>query len=237
MPRNALSDRPYRGINPIVLSLTAELEGYGDPRWCTFKQAQLRGGHVRKGEHGTGIVFWRWLERPDPDDAERVKRFPMLRVYSVFNVAQTDGLDLADPPAVVDVFDPIEAAENIVTRYLDAPTISHDGGERAYYVPPRDTIHMPPRAAFESADAYYGVQFHELGHSTGHPSRLARKTLCDGAPFGSETYSSEELVAEFASAFLSTYSNGRADRARTARTRPRGWGWRHEARAGSEPCR
>ena len=202
-PRNALSDRAYRGINPIVLGLTAELSGYADPRWITYRQAQLRGGHVRKGEKASPVVFWRWIERPDPDDAERVRRFPVLRLYSVFNVEQCADLDLAEPPAVVDIFNPTERAETIIGDYQGAPSIQHNGGERAFYRPSRDSIHMPPRAAFESADAYYAITFHECAHSTGHPSRLDRKTLTDAAPFGSPTYSREELVAEFGAAFLS----------------------------------
>ena len=193
--QSAVSHKTYRGINPLVLGITAVLEGYSDPRWITFKQALGMSGAVRKGEHGTPVVFWKWLDRADDAETEPRARVPMLRRYTVFNVAQCDGLDL--PPletAPGESPPPIDAADQIVAGYDGGPSIAYDGGDRAFYVPTRDSFH--------DAHGYYATLFHELGHSTGHPSRLERKTNAEAAPFGSATYSREELVAEFTAAFL-----------------------------------
>ncbi len=119
--RNAVSDRPYSGINPFLLSLGL----YTDPRWVTFKQAQKLGGSVRRGEKGTTIIFWKLFEKKaegDRDEDER-RLVPVLRHYSVFNAEQTEGLDL--PPFVPDgskEFEPIEAADKIALGYQNPPT-------------------------------------------------------------------------------------------------------------------
>ncbi len=197
--RNAATNRPYRGINLLLLGLVAVERGYDDPRWLTYRQAAQIGGHVRRGERGEGIVFWRWLGR-DGDDPERTRRVPLLRTFTVFNVAQCEDLSLADAnPGVA--LDPIERAEEVITGYAGGPPILHDA-DRAYYIPSRDEAHLPPRDAFTSADGYYATVFHELSHSTGHTARLDRADFHTAAPFGSESYSREELVAEFSAAFL-----------------------------------
>src|SRR3546814_12593964 len=123
-----------------------------------------------------------------------------MRLYTVFNVAQCDGLSLADADARI-AFDPVQQAEAIVAGYADGPVVLHDA-DAAYYVPSHDEVHLPPRTAFRDADGYYATLFHELAHSTGHPSRLNREGYQASAPFGSPLYSREELVAEFAAAFL-----------------------------------
>jgi antirestriction protein ArdC len=199
-PHNATSKRPYSGINALMLGLS----GYSDPRWITYRKAAEAGGHVRKGEKATPVVFWKVLLR-DAEDANGepvTRKWWMLKYYNLFNVSQIDGLDLQaiDEP---ETFDPIAAAEEIIAEMPNAPTVTHDGIDRAYYRPSLDAIHLPPQAAFDGAEEYYSTAFHELGHSTGHESRLNRHGLETGiAPFGSETYSREELVAEFAAAFL-----------------------------------
>lgn len=196
--QNAITKRRYSGINVLVLALTAHERGYADTRWCTYKQAAGAGGNVRKGEKGTQVVFWNFVERKGESD--EVQRIPFLRVYTVFNVEQCDGLEL-EPLVPPSEFDPIAAAEQIAAGYVDGPSVAHDASS-AYYVPSLDAVHLPPVERFESADAYYGTLFHELSHSTGHASRLARKEIGAGAMFGSATYSREELVAEFGAAFL-----------------------------------
>ena len=203
--RNAVSHRSYRGINLLVLGLTSMEAGYNDARWLTFRQAEQLGGYVRRGEHGTRIVFWKWPARDEdreagPDDEGRGPAFPLMRLYTVFNVAQCEGLALPDPESGGE-FDPLEQAEAIVSGYASGPEVLHDA-EAAYYVPSRDEVHLPPRGAFRDADGYYATLFHELAHSTGHPSRLDREGYQESAPFGSPVYSREELVAEFAAAFL-----------------------------------
>ena len=203
--RNAVSHRPYRGINLLVLSLTSMEAGYDDARWLTYRQAEQLGGHVRRGQHGTRVVFWKWPAREEeredgPDDERRGDAFPLMRLYTLFNVAQCEGLALPDAEAGEE-FDTQERAEAIVAGYPDGPDVLHDA-EAAYYVPSRDEVHLPPRGAFRDADGYYATLFHELAHSTGHRSRLDREGYQESAPFGSPVYSREELVAEFAAAFL-----------------------------------
>jgi antirestriction protein ArdC len=196
IPRNAATTRPYHGINTVLLGMSP----YADQRWLTFKQANELGGHVRKGEHSTMVVFWKQVEVDADDKREPTKTVPLLRYYNMFNVAQCDGLNLA--PVPTNPFEPLEAAQSIVNGMPNPPRIAHDGRDRAYYVPSTDSVHMPAVATFHGAGEYHATLFHELGHSTGHPSRLNRDTLETPAPFGSEVYSKEELVAEFASAFL-----------------------------------
>src|SRR5215471_7564866 len=108
--------RPYRGINVFLLAL----QGYGSQYWLTFNQARQLGGNVRRGEHGTKIVFWKFdsyeTETADGETEERKSAF--LRYYTVFNLEQTEGLKalLALPPAF-----PIESAEEIVKGMPNPP--------------------------------------------------------------------------------------------------------------------
>ena len=97
---------------------------------------------------------------------------------------------------------PVAAAQAMVAGMPNPPRIAHDGGNRAYYVPRTDSVHMPPVGAFDGAEEYHSTLFHELAHSTGHTKRLNRDCLDTPAPFGSAVYSREELVAEFGAAFL-----------------------------------
>lgn len=193
----SITGHTYRGINAIVLGLSE----YSDPRWLTYRKARESGGNVRRGEKATPVVLWKPVTRESDEGEDRT--FWLLKYYSVFNVQQCEGLELPAIDASVSAeFNAIEEAEGIIANMPKAPRLDHDGGDRAYYVPAYDSIHLPPRHAFQSPEEYYSTAFHELGHSTGHTSRLDRKTLVDVAPFGSPTYSREELVAEFTSTFL-----------------------------------
>lgn len=196
MPRNAVSGRPYSGINFLLLSTAP----YRDPRWLTFRQARNLGGTINIGEKSTLVTFWNITEIED-DQGEQKKRF-LLRYYLVFNVEQCSGLHLK-PIVVPKDFNPIAEAEAIFAGMPNAPPLDHKGGNDAYYAPGLDAVHLPPRGAFNSPHEYYSTAFHELGHSTGHKSRLARFSEEDKpAIFGSPVYSREELVAEFCSAFI-----------------------------------
>ena len=146
-------------------------------------------------------MCWKQLQVPDEHDGESTKTIPLLRFFNVFNVDQCDGLSLsavADTPTV----EPLEAAQAIVDGMPNPPRIAHDGGNRAFYRPRTDSIHMPAMSTFHGAGEYHATLFHELAHSTGHANRLNRLTLETPAPFGSEVYSKEELIAEFGAAFL-----------------------------------
>ncbi len=200
IPRNATTNRPYHGINTILLGMSQ----YPDQRWLTFKQAGQLGGHVRKGEHGSLITFWKPLKVEDQDGEP--KTIPLLKVYNVFNVDQCEALNL-EPLADTNKVEPIAAATAIVDAMPNPPSIDHDGGDTAYYRPSNDSVHLPAMETFHSAGEYYSTTFHELAHSTGHESRLNRHGLETGiAPFGSAVYSKEELAAEFGASFLCTLS-------------------------------
>lgn len=195
MPKNLVSGKPYRGINVFILAM----QPFGSAYWLTFKQAKARGGSVRKGEKGTKILFWRFVEKTDKETGEK-ERIPFARVYTVFNVEQCEGVEYPEHQATGEA-EAIEECDRLVSLYADAPPIMH-GGDRACYSPGKDEIRMPKRETFVSSEAYYGTLFHELGHSTGHGSRLNRDEVTNLTFFGSHSYSVEELVAEFTSAFL-----------------------------------
>jgi len=133
--------------------------------------------------------------------ADVIKKIPLLRYYNVFNVEQCDGLTLPATDGDKLEFEPIELAEAVRDGYIDAPDYQ-ELENRAYYAPARDLVNLPKKEAFKSIAGYYGTLFHELAHSTGHGDRLNRDGFLDGASFGSEVYSKEELVAEFGASFL-----------------------------------
>lgn len=203
-PRN-IEGRRYRGINVFLLAMNE----YESPFWLTFKQAKERGGSVKKGEKSTLIVFWQMRKVTDKDAApgeDKTKVIPLLRYFRVFNLEQTEGVRL--PKAVAEYNAAREAhetrveAEEILAGYVGGPVV-HETGDEAVYYPSLDTIHVPPRGTFRTPDEFYTTVFHELGHSTGHPSRLDRK---QGDRFGSHDYGREELVAEMTAAYLAAES-------------------------------
>lgn len=200
LPSNLATGKPYRGINVLMLSIEADLRCYPDSRWVTLRQANELGAKVRKGEHGTSIVFWkiREAEDVDADTAEETRRvIPMLRNYTVFNTAQLEFLpekfELRPSPAV---WQPLGEAEQLL--HETGAVIRH-GGNRAFYSPSEDLIQLPPEAWFDQPDNYYAVALHETVHWTGHPRRLNRVL---GRRHGIEAYAYEELVAEMGAAFL-----------------------------------
>lgn len=198
-PRNLFSGNLYSGINVFIL-LSAR---YQSPYWLTFRQATERGGSVRKGEKGYPVVFWSKTEKENQETGE-VKEVGFLRYYTVFNVAQIDGLK--DIPTVEvhqiqEGAEQFDLAEQIVATMSLRPEIRH-GFTRAFYSPADDSVSMPNKKAFTGGAEYYSTLFHELAHATGHESRLNRHQTIKNHSFGSQDYSKEELVAEFGSAFL-----------------------------------
>lgn len=202
-PTNAVSRRSYRGINAILLTLEAQSRGYRRNAWLTFRQAKELGAHIRTGEKGTVVVFYKLHELPhlatvEPIEEERrPKVISFLRWFTVFNVAQVDGLpDRLRVREPMVSWNPHEAAETLLRE--SKATIRH-GGVEAYYSPPEDVIQLPERSCFRDAAAYYNVALHELVHWTGHAGRLNRQL---GRRFGEAAYAMEELIAEMGSAFL-----------------------------------
>jgi antirestriction protein ArdC len=199
----------YRGVNVMLLGLTAMEQGYSSPWWGTYKQISELGGQVRKGEKSTLVVFFKQLEVADDkltaSGDPAVKRIPLLRAFRVFNAEQCDDLparyypqpegtpvaELPEPQAVLDAY-----------FTGTGPKLRHVAQDRAYYQGATDTVTLPERSQFASPEAYYNIAFHEAGHSTGHPSRNNRAGIAEFDHFGSEKYAKEELCAQMASAML-----------------------------------
>lgn len=206
MPRSMNGGRPYRGINPFLLNMTAMAHGYTSPFWATYKHAASLGGQVRKGERSTIVVFWKRGTRTVVDDAgnEKEKSWSTLRFFRVFNADQCDGLPEKFYGGVTydDALTPSEATVAVIDEYTArGPGLVH-GGDAAFYRPATDTVHLPPVAAFKSPEDYACTAFHELTHSTGHKSRLNRPGIVEHIQFASPNYAAEELVAEMGAAFL-----------------------------------
>ena len=197
-PKNLVSGKAYRGVNVLLLQSAP----YDSPHWLTFNQARNLGGSVKKGERGCPVIFWKVSEREDKRKT-REKSF-LLRYYTVFNVRQTEGIEIPEV-STPKVFDPIAECVAVVNAYKDPPSIVHVGGQ-ACYMPALDRIWMPKPEQFNKPAEYYSTLFHELSHSTGAANRLARKGVVDPSSFASHTYSFEELVAECASAFLAAHA-------------------------------
>ena len=205
-PASATTGRPYRGINVLLLNLQAMAQGYRTSRWLTYQQARTVDAHVRKGETGTQIGFFKMHEvdkvghAEAANDAER-RLVPLLRAFTVFNVDQVDGLpdDLVPEPLEPGSWEPLDAAESILAE--SGATIRH-GGSKAFYAPDLDFIQLPPLPAFDCSGDYYATALHELTHWTGHASRCNRPL---GRRHGIDAYAFEELVAEMGSAFLTDH--------------------------------
>ncbi|MHC4164629.1 MAG: ArdC family protein [Planctomycetota bacterium] len=198
--RNGTTDRPYHGVNTLLLAIETLEHAYDDPRWVTYKQARKLGGHVRKGERGTRIVFWKFLDRmqEDPETGkETLRRIPMARAYTVFNVEQCDGLEL--PELDRETLPETDRRDDLDELLRGTGAEIRHGGDVACYAPGPDKIALPAFGAFETPSAYYSTALHELTHWTGHGSRLDRSLR---NRFGSQAYAAEELVAELGSAFL-----------------------------------
>lgn len=202
---NAITSRPYSGVNIVLLWMAMQRNpNWTVPRFLTFKQALALGGNVRKGEHGTKVYFVKRLivrDKSEPSNSDDARRtFSMLREYTVFNIAQCEKL----PDRVVTP-KPIKPRNNDarnedIDAFLKATGADiRDNGDVAAFYPSRDFIGMPTFASFNSGDAYYGVTFHELGHWTGHKTRIDRDL---SGRFGDRKYAAEELIAELCSAFL-----------------------------------
>ncbi|HAZ7997347.1 TPA: DUF1738 domain-containing protein [Escherichia coli] len=190
----------YRGINVVMLWLTAAEKGYRSAYWFTYRQAKKLGGQVRKGEKGSTVVKFGTVEREDEQTGEE-KKIPYLKGYTVFNADQIDGLPEQYHAA------PAEAARDLGTAAdpeLDAffaatgADIRTSSEPRAYYNPTGDYIHMPPIATFHSAAGYYATLAHEATHWTGHKSRLDRFSRFSDR----KSYAFEELIAEIGNCML-----------------------------------
>ena len=193
---------PYQGINVLMLWSAAIEKGYAAPIWMTFKQAIELKACVRKGEHGSLVVYADKIIRTETTDSgeEAERAIPFMKGYTVFNVEQIDGLPehfYGKPEARTDSVQRIAHAEAFFAA--TGANVVH-GGSRACYVPSTDNIHMPCIDFFRDAESYYATLAHETTHWTRHEKRLNRDF--GRKRFGDEGYAMEELVAELGAAFL-----------------------------------
>jgi antirestriction protein ArdC len=202
MPKNAATSRQYSGVNVLILWGAVVEHGFTGQSWLTFRQALSMGGHVRKGEHGTTVVY---ADRFIPDDekkraaetGEEAQAIPFLKRFTVFNIDQCNGLPeqiatVAPPP-------PPGMIEPRVEALIKATGIEFRiGGSRAFYIPSQDYVQVPPPAAYFEPINWYRTALHELGHASGHRSRLNRDL---SGTHGSKKYAFEELIAELCAAF------------------------------------
>lgn len=194
---NRITKKPYSVLNQMLLSKSGE--------YASYKQWNDLGGYIRKGAKSEIVVFWKLLDRKDPDSTdEKSKKVPLLRYYNVFHISDVENV----PSLAQDEFfdtQPIESADDVFFGYIQRENIKTEiePTNRAYYSPAMDIIHLPDIKQYQNPSDYYSVAFHEATHSTGHHSRLKRFLPADTvAPFGSADYSKEELVAELGSAAI-----------------------------------
>ena len=201
IPQNAITKRPYRGINLLLLSSLA----YDHNLYLTKKQVTDIGGTIKENEKPEIVVFWKWPEEKETEDGKKAK--PILRYYSVYNIAQCEGIPESMMPneSPFRENNPIVVCAEIVENMPKKPQIKSKEN-RAYYHPFYDFINMPKMEKFDDSESYYDVLFHELVHSTGHISRLDRKDVAQMKSMGADAYSFEELIAEIGACFLSSIS-------------------------------
>jgi antirestriction protein ArdC len=199
-PANLLTQKEYRGFNVFTLAS----HGFPSRFWLTFNQATKLGGRIRKGEKSSPVIFWNVGEDRETitaDGTKETSRPFLLRYYSVFNLSQTEEIDI--PASLLQetrINDPIETCEQIVANMPNPPAFEQS--DKAWYSPSSDTVGMPARGLFHTSEEYYCTLFHELAHSTGHAKRVLRDNFDNPVSFASESYSKEELIAEMTAAML-----------------------------------
>ena len=226
-PVNAVSMKPYRGVNRWLTTLTQNLMGYSDPRWLTFKQAQSLGGHIRRGETSTQVVIWRRVkkkgldkesqargrkgeargrnENGEENEEGRGRSYMLLRAYRVFNAEQTEECELEPLPEVeLTGHNPVESAQAIIDQMPEPPRFSTYlySDKPPHYSPEHDHVRVPEQGRYDQIEEWYNTVFHELIHSTGHTKRLNRMRDENWSP-ETHAYGREELVAGMGSAMLS----------------------------------
>ncbi len=216
-PHNGITKACYRGTNAFWLSLVSMLKGYSDPRWVTMVQIMDNGGkyhpkqkwHLKAGSKATYVEYWypydvknkkalTWEQyRDEVANGRKDTEFALSTKYTaVFNASEVEGMPEIQIPETPDV-----SQDELIGRLCAGMGVQIflDGGDRAYYSPSQDNIHLPTPESFTSEYAFNATALHELSHSTGHPDRLNRDMA---GFFGSAEYAYEELVAEMCSCFM-----------------------------------
>lgn len=224
-PYNPTKGTPYKGVNFLWLKMVEEENNFGDPRWMSFKQASALGYKIKAGSKGTKVEYWMpvnnqtkkavtWDEYnkarknnggKEPtykEDGIDKKLFSIrAKYFTVFNGSQIEGIKPFEVDRTRNDIKPSEIV-NMVAKGMNVPIIEDKNGNRAYYSPQADNIHLPEKERFNSDIAYQSVAMHELGHATGHESRLNRNQT---GRFGTKDYAFEELIAETTATFMSEY--------------------------------
>lgn len=202
---NATTGRVYRGINHLILGLMQAMRFDGDPRWCSYRQAQAKGWQVRKGERGTTIVFYKMIERETggrdhgaaDSNADRLDNeaacFPLLRSSTVFHATQIEGIPDYVPPTADTM--PWRTPDAVATILAASGATIQYGGSEAFFSRMTDHIQLPPVQSFKTLEAFAHTALHELSHYVAAKPRL---DISEGGRFGSEAYAMEELVVSLA---------------------------------------
>ena len=212
MAKNYVSGNTYRGINAFLMNF---FPPHPIPYYLSFKQAKDLGGHVKKGSKAEKVYFFKAYYK-DADgksiSAERAAQLqasggdyqfiPFLKSYSVFNVADVEGVDFDIPEVQSHDHSTLERCEAMIAAIPNPPEFVEEDHNGAWYNPRRDKLNMPPLNQFETVEDYYSVKFHELTHSTGHVTRLNREGITGEIKPGSPEYAREELIAEMGASFL-----------------------------------
>jgi antirestriction protein ArdC len=203
-PFNPTTGAEYHGINVLILGMHPLAVQTGDPRFCSYLQAQEKGWQVRKGQKSSTVFFAKRyaIRDREAEDDTVTKEIRLLKHHAVFHLSQMDGPPPYRPPPVEECPWKSDDATEIIIK--NSGIRMNIGGDRAFYSPQFDFIQVPPSVAFTNAAEEATTRLHELAHATGHERRLQRDM---SGGFGSKTYAFEELVAETASAFLGLQLN------------------------------
>lgn len=216
---NYITKKHYQGINYFILNSF----DHEYPFYLTFKQASDLGGKVKKGSKSIPVTYWNFTytdkESKKKISLEEAKKLPasqgsksaFLKYYSVFNIADVEGIEFKFPGLIYKPEnETIAACENIMANMPHPPRVQHKGNQ-PFYSPVMDYINMPAIKFFENPETYHAILFHELIHSTGHATRLSRIEIIENQPFGSDSYSKEELTAEMGACFLTNLAGIQSD--------------------------
>ena len=196
--RNVINNKPYQGINRLILGMASMIKNYDAPIWGSFQQFQQLGYNIKKGEKGTQIVFYKPVstQKELPDGTIENNGYSVLKAYWIFNISQTDAPITKIQPDDAKPFNTISECENTLSK--SGASIQH-GGDGAFFVPSLDKINLPNKTAFNSESDYYATAFHELVHWSGAKHRLDRDL---SGKYGNPSYAFEELIAEIGAAYL-----------------------------------
>lgn len=216
LARNHATGHTYTGINMILMNTTP----HPIPYFMTFNQIQEQGGKIRKGAKAEMVIYFNVYYKDEndqtlsrqqasaaPEHGQEVQVLKFIKYYNVFNIADIEGIEFEIPEVVLKENEQIERCEQIIANMPNRPELKQVNADQPFYSPLSDFVNMPDIRQFDSPQTYYATFFHELAHSTGHASRLAREEVMNPAEFGSKPYSREELLAEMAASFLSASVN------------------------------